>query len=79
MQVTIHINAVLLAKARAEAERQGRPVSDLIEAAIVWYLANPQTAKKIRLPTFNSGGALVDVADRNALYEAMEQDEKKLY
>jgi hypothetical protein len=26
------------------------------------------------LPTFNMGGALVDIADRNALYDAMEQD-----
>ncbi len=25
------------------------------------------------LPTFDSGGALVDVADRDALYKAMEE------
>jgi hypothetical protein len=28
--------------------------------------------KLVPLPTFHSGGALVDVADRDALYQAME-------
>jgi hypothetical protein len=31
------------------------------------------------LPTFNSGGHLVDIADRNALYEAMEDQMNELY
>jgi hypothetical protein len=26
----------------------------------------------VALPTFHSGGTLVDIADRNALYQAME-------
>jgi hypothetical protein len=26
-------------------------------------------------PTFNSGGALVDIADRNALYDLLDADE----
>jgi hypothetical protein len=48
-------------------------MSELMESALRLLL----TAKKASLPTpslpkFKSGGPLVDIADRDALYEAME-------
>ena len=56
-----------------EAARQGRTMSELVESALRLLLRSHRKREKlIALPTFHSGGALVDIADRNALYQAME-------
>jgi hypothetical protein len=34
--------------------------------------ASQKREKLVALPTFHRGGTLVDIADRNALYQAME-------
>jgi hypothetical protein len=51
-------------------------MSELVEAAIRQYLraiAKPQ--KPLRpLPKHDFGGELVDIADRDALYRAMEEE-----
>jgi hypothetical protein len=48
-------------------------MSELVETALR-MLFRPQKKKEEipPLPTFRSGGTLVDIADREALYQAME-------
>jgi len=62
-----------MAELRREAARQGRTMSELVETALRLLLACQRKRTRIpALPKFRSGGALVDVADRDALYHAME-------
>jgi Ribbon-helix-helix protein, copG family len=73
MKTTLNIDDTVMAQLRREAARQGRTMSELVETALRSLF---QSAKKRRalppLPTFRSGGTLIDVADRDALYKAME-------
>ena len=72
MKITLNIDHSVIAKLKREAVRQGRTVSDLVEMALC-LLFRPRKNGRAprRLPTFKSGGALVDIADREALYQAM--------
>jgi hypothetical protein len=48
-------------------------MSELVEIALRLLFRAPRRATDLPdLPSFESGGALVDVADRTALYAAME-------
>ena len=48
-------------------------MSELVESDLRLLLKSEKTLQKISpLPTFKSGGHLVDIADRDALYQAME-------
>jgi len=48
-------------------------MSDLVESALRLLLrAQRKQEKIVALPTFHSGGALVDIANREALYQALE-------
>jgi hypothetical protein len=48
-------------------------MSDLVETALrLLFQSRKDRAALPRLPTMKSGGTLVDVADRDALYQAME-------
>jgi len=48
-------------------------MSELVESALRLLLQSEKTPQKMPpLPTFKSGGPLVDIADREALYQAME-------
>jgi len=48
-------------------------MSELVESALRMLLqAQEKKRELLELPTFRSGGPLVDVADREALYQAME-------
>ncbi len=73
MKTTLNIDDTAVAELRREAARQGRTMSDLVETALRnLFQAQKGTAELAPLPTFRSGGAFVDIADRNALYQAME-------
>jgi hypothetical protein len=73
MKTTLNIDDTVMAELKREAARQGRTMSDLVETALRLLLSVPRKRGKIPvLPSFRSGGALVDVADRDALYHAME-------
>lgn len=73
MKTTLVIDDGIMQRLRVEAARQGRTISELVEAALRRMLdARAETAALPPLPTWESGGALVDVADRDALYQAME-------
>ena len=73
MKTTLNIDATVMAELKREAARQGRTMSDLVETALRLLLRSPRRRGEIPpLPSFKSGGALVDVADRESLYQAME-------
>lgn len=73
MKTTLNIDASVMAQLKREAARQGRTMSDLVESALRLLLQAPKSRSPLPpLPSFKSRGALVDVADRDALYQAME-------
>lgn len=74
MKTTLVINDTIMKRVKAEAARQGRTISELVESALRQLLESPRP-KRLDLPPLpchNLGGALVDIADRDALYQAME-------
>jgi hypothetical protein len=75
MKTTLNIDDTVMGRLRREAARQGKTMSELVEAALrLLFQSAPQSKKKkLRpLPTFHGGKPLVDIADRNALYDVME-------
>jgi hypothetical protein len=73
MKTTLTIDDSVMARLRRESARTGRTMSELVETALRRLLqSKPEAVELPPLPSFNSGGALVDIADREALYRAME-------
>jgi Arc/MetJ family transcription regulator len=73
MKTTLNIDDTVVAELKREAARQGRTMSELVETALRLLLRSQRKREKIpALPTFRSGGTLVNIADRDALYQAME-------
>ena len=73
MKTTLNIDDTVMAELKREAARQGRTMSELVESALRLLLRSHHKQNKlVPLPTFHSGGAHVDIADRDALYQAME-------
>jgi hypothetical protein len=76
MKTTLNIDDTVMARLRQEAARQKRTMSELVEAALrLLFQTGRQQAKKKKLPPlprFHGGKHLVDIADRNALYDVME-------
>ena len=74
MKTTLNISDVTMGQLRREAARQNRTMSELVEAALRALLQqrNKKTALP-PLPEFSTGGARVNIANREALYEVMER------
>jgi hypothetical protein len=73
MKTTLNIDDAVMARLRREAARRGCTMSELVETALRLLLqSRPAPAELPPLPSFTSGGHLVDIADRDALYHAME-------
>jgi Arc/MetJ family transcription regulator len=73
MKTTLNIDDTVMAELKREAARQGRTMSEMVETALRLLLRSPRKRENPpALPTFSSGGALVDIADRDALYQAIE-------
>lgn len=73
MKTTLTIDDNVMARLRRESARTGRTMSELVETALRLLLQSKPASPDLRpMPTFRSGGALVDIADRDALYQAME-------
>ena len=72
-KTTLNIDDTVMAELKREAANQGRTMSELVETALRLLLRSQRKRGRILpLPTFRSGGTLVEVADRDALYHAME-------
>ena len=73
MKTTLNIDERVMVQLKREAARQGRTMSELVETALrMLFRSRRQQVELPPLPVFHSGGHLVDVADRDALYHAME-------
>ncbi len=76
MKTTLSIDDQVMKQLKQEAARQGRTMSELVETALrMHFRAQKERRELPPLPTFSGGGFLVDIDNRDALYEAMEEDE----
>lgn len=76
MKTTLNLDDSVMRRLRQEAARQGRTMSELMESALRLFFHTQERAGGARdlpeLPSFGGGRELVDIADRDRLYEAME-------
>jgi arylsulfatase A-like enzyme len=73
MKTTLNISDAVMKELRREAARQGRTMSELVEAALRLLLRRRREPADLPpLPVLASGGHQVDIADRESLYQAME-------
>ena len=74
MKTTLNIDEQVMRNLKAEAARQGTTMSELVEVALRRLLEPaPYVPDLPPLPTFDSGGELVDVSDREALYRVFDE------
>ncbi len=76
MKTTLNIDDTVMARLRQEAARRKRTMSELVEAGLRLLFQtgkNGPEPKLPPLPKLRSGGHFVDIADREALYRAMEE------
>ena len=75
MKTTLVIDDKLMTRLKQEAARRGTTISKLVEEALRSFLGRSGKPESLPpLPTFNGGGSLVDIADREALYDAMDEE-----
>ena len=84
MKTTLEIDDGLARQLREEASRRDTTVSALVEEGLRHILEPSLPAEQedlLLLPTWDSGGALVDVANREELYEVLDagSNREKLY
>lgn len=73
MKITLNVDDTVMAALKREAARRGCTMPELVETALRLLLQSRKDRGPLPpLPTFKSGGELVDIANREALYEAME-------
>lgn len=80
MRTTVTIPDDLLREAKVLAAREGRTVSSVLEQALRALLTQAAEADERRraeftLPVIHGGGWLVDLDDKEALAEALGDDE----
>lgn len=74
MKTTLNIDPTVMARLKREAARQRRTMSEMVETALRLTLRAERNRTPLpELPTFRGGRELVDIADRDALYRAMEE------
>ncbi len=82
MKTTLNINDAVMREVKREAARRGCTMGALIENALRLFLkeAKKPPAKLPPLPTFHGGRELVDVSNREALYNVLnEEKDERLY
>lgn len=76
MKTTLNIDDTVMRRLREEAARSGRTMSELVEAGLRRVLAEPPAGQHPDnlppLPAWRSGGARVNIADRDALSAVMD-------
>lgn len=73
VKTTLKIEESVMTRLKEEAVRRGCTMSELVESALRLLLQSEKLSPHMPpLPKFKSGGSLVDIADRDALYQAME-------
>jgi hypothetical protein len=76
MKTTLVIDDAVVRRLRQEAARRGVTMSELVEAGLRRILDEPTPPREPlpALPSWNGGGARVDVADREALHTLLDRD-----
>lgn len=76
MKTTLMIDDSVMARLREEAARRRTTISALVEGALRTLL-EPRPESAVRepppLPVFDGGKLLVDIADREALYDLLDR------
>jgi hypothetical protein len=73
MKTTLNIDDSVMVRLKREAAKQRRTMSELVETALRLLFQTQKSERPLPpLPSFKSSGHLVDIADRDALYQAME-------
>jgi hypothetical protein len=79
MKTTLVLDDALVDRVRERAKERGVSMSSVVEEAIVRMLAQPAgpaSREPIDLPSFPMGPFLVDITDRDALYDALDDPEE---
>lgn len=78
MKTTLIIHDSLMDRLRQKAAKTGHTISELVEAALRMYLKERPPAKDLPpLPSWDGGPFLVDITDREAIYQAQKQDDEE--
>lgn len=73
MKTTLNIDDSVFARLKQEAGRQGKTMSELVETGLrLLFKASKERTKLAPLPTFRSGGHLVDISNRDALHDVLD-------
>ncbi len=74
MKTTLNISEIVMKQLKEEAARQGKTMSELVEIGLRGLFQQHRLSFDLPpLPSFDSGGTHVDVANRESLYEVMER------
>ena len=74
MKTTLNISEIVMKQLKEEAARRGKTMSELVETALRGLLRQHGPSSDLPpLPSFDSGGAHIDVSNRESLYEVMER------
>ena len=78
MEITLDIHESVTDRLREKAAKTGLMISELVEVAI-WVSLRPQAPRKDLppLPSWDMGRFLVDITDREAIYQAQKKDEEE--
>ena len=79
MKTTLNIDETVMRQLKEEAARRGTTMSALVEAGLRRILAVSPSLKgkpssPRQLPTWDSGGGRVDVANREELYRILDEE-----
>lgn len=74
MRTTLNLPDALADEAKQRAAEEGRTLTSLVEEGLRRVLDTPRQKRKLPLPTHRGGGALIDILDKDALWEALEAD-----
>ncbi len=76
MKTTLEIPDHLMRELKEKAARDRKTMSELVESALRDLLAEKSEERALpRLPTWDSGGMLVNVDSRAEWYDALEDEE----
>jgi plasmid stability protein len=77
MKTTMNIDDQIMRDLKAEAARRGITMTALVEAGLRLVLSEsrkPEEPPLPELPSWDSGGLRIDVADRGALFDVVDAE-----